>query len=1134
MNTNPASAMRPARRTIGSLTALLLVTGGIAGLAPAAVADPAPPQHWAAWYEDDATPPTGRPFRAPQNLVGSAIGAHDVVTAVTSNFPNSSHATENIDSLRDRDPDTKWYAGTGNAPSGQRPIYAIYTLAKPAAITGYELTSGNDAPERDPSDWQVLASNDPDALDDAEHASWTVVDERSGERFSERKQTATYDADGEQAYRYYQLRTTAIRGGSDNTRFQIADWTLLGSTEGETDTGVATSVASARGHEPLHGDWALSYSGDVATDGPARATVTLHDGVDVPIGEDTMLTYLINPADAQAAHAAVDIVYTDAEGHEGRVLSEDETRRDVGGAPISAIEHADVLQAGRWNHVAIDLSDLEGGVVTDVLLDVHTPDAPAGATLAGMVDNVTLSSAVLDATSTWQYSDDNTDPAAGLDERTAWTAADYDDSAWKQGSGGFGAIAPGSELGGGYPIDTPLRHYIDGESTPVVPAYFFRSSFTLEEQELASLRGLYGNIVFDDSATVYVNGQRVIGWGDAPIEENLDYQERAGRHDPLHRVFSIPDSLLREGENTIAVEIHQCNDTSSDAYFQLPSLVATSAYLPVGYTSDEIDKKYPSDTRPIGPDGGDYIVEMLDDFDYLLENEPDVLAPNEELELGAELVAMNDRGVYEVNAAADAEQQERALIDAHGSAYRTMADGLGPLSQAYGRALEKGELPRTAALLDGRIEATIGDHEPAKAAYGYKRPYVRLGFRSDGGRLYKVDSDGSYRGLAGNGSFPSGHTNHGYAQGTTLAALLPEVGPQLLARASEYANNRLVLGFHYPMDVMGSRMVGQRIAQQRWSDPEFRTFMLQAQAELRTVLAQECGTPTVAECVDREGAEEYLPEDEALAVYEDRLTYDFEPVRATDDALVVPEGAGDLLLTTFPDLTDDQRDQVLAATALDSGFALDPSADGEASWQRLNLAAAMAAEVIVDDDGRLVVNGTVVGEEPGDSDSDDDAGSDDGGDDTGDADASAGGDDTGDADASGGGGDTGDADASAGGDDTSEADASGEADGANGGDGTQAANGSDDAGAEHSAKAGGTADSSGADGVDAAADDATDASSGQPVEEPDDEDAGAGAPGASGEAAPLPSTGTAAAGLGLLALMLGALGAVVHRRAQRS
>jgi membrane-associated phospholipid phosphatase len=136
-----------------------------------------------------------------------------------------------------------------------------------------------------------------------------------------------------------------------------------------------------------------------------------------------------------------------------------------------------------------------------------------------------------------------------------------------------------------------------------------------------------------------------------------------------------------------------------------------------------------------------------------------------------------------------------------------MSDALGSeLGPIYRDALADGRLPKTKALLSGRVEQSVGNHEPAKAAYDYKRPFVRLGFTSAGGHVNAFETSGSYEGLRTNGSFPSGHTNHGYAQGTVLATLLPELAPQILARASEYGDNRLVTGFHYPLDVMGGRM----------------------------------------------------------------------------------------------------------------------------------------------------------------------------------------------------------------------------------------------------------------------------------------------------------------------------------------
>ncbi|WP_345994186.1 phosphatase PAP2 family protein, partial [Leucobacter chromiiresistens] len=54
----------------------------------------------------------------------------------------------------------------------------------------------------------------------------------------------------------------------------------------------------------------------------------------------------------------------------------------------------------------------------------------------------------------------------------------------------------------------------------------------------------------------------------------------------------------------------------------------------------------------------------------------------------------------------------------------------------------------------------------------------------------------------------SGHTTYAYGIGIGLAMVLPELGPEILTRSSEGGNTRIVLGVHYPLDVMGGRIEG--------------------------------------------------------------------------------------------------------------------------------------------------------------------------------------------------------------------------------------------------------------------------------------------------------------------------------------
>jgi acid phosphatase (class A) len=85
-------------------------------------------------------------------------------------------------------------------------------------------------------------------------------------------------------------------------------------------------------------------------------------------------------------------------------------------------------------------------------------------------------------------------------------------------------------------------------------------------------------------------------------------------------------------------------------------------------------------------------------------------------------------------------------------------------------------------------------------------------------------------------SYPSGHTVWGYTVGLVLADMIPERRPQLMARAAEYAQNRVVAGVHYPSDVEGGKMAATAFATALFASPAFQTDLAAAKAELRHAL----------------------------------------------------------------------------------------------------------------------------------------------------------------------------------------------------------------------------------------------------------------------------------------------------------
>jgi membrane-associated phospholipid phosphatase len=229
-------------------------------------------------------------------------------------------------------------------------------------------------------------------------------------------------------------------------------------------------------------------------------------------------------------------------------------------------------------------------------------------------------------------------------------------------------------------------------------------------------------------------------------------------------------------------------------------------------------------------------------------------------------------------------------------------------------------------------------------------------------------------GLCSGGSFPSGHGTTVYEAGLTLATLLPELAPEILARTAEVGNSRMVLGVHYPTDIMGGRMVGEAALAARWSDTEYRNEVLvPARKELVNFLKKSCGQ-TLAKCIAGQKAYKSNPyggkkmpggtaqvvtnRKSAVTVYRELMTYGYPLVGKKKLAASVPAGAANLLRTTFPTLTTAQRNSVLAQTEIASGYPLDRSGTAGKSWQRLNLAAAMSATVKHTSGGKVKVVST--------------------------------------------------------------------------------------------------------------------------------------------------------------------------------
>lgn len=182
----------------------------------------------------------------------------------------------------------------------------------------------------------------------------------------------------------------------------------------------------------------------------------------------------------------------------------------------------------------------------------------------------------------WKYYDNEADPVIN-GERTAWTKEEFNLSEFKtvpeNMEAKFGAKKGKLAEVDSYMPTVLLNQYKEGTTTNI-EAFFFRATVNIESIHEEDY--LTGELLYDDAALVYLNGQLIAEFSNkqkADSTKKFDANMQYGGHgsDVTKGVFVVPSSYLREGDNILAVEIHQVSAGSSDVYFEMKSLTLGEA-----------------------------------------------------------------------------------------------------------------------------------------------------------------------------------------------------------------------------------------------------------------------------------------------------------------------------------------------------------------------------------------------------------------------------------------------------------------------------------------------------------------------------------------------------------------------------
>lgn len=157
----------------------------------------------------------------------------------------------------------------------------------------------------------------------------------------------------------------------------------------------------------------------------------------------------------------------------------------------------------------------------------------------------------------WKYLDD------GSDQGTAWRNPSYNDSGWESGPSQLGYGETTIQTTVGFIDVDPSRPGTQRNATT-----YFRKKVMIEDP--SDFSNFVVRLRYDDGAAVYINGVEVARTPNLPAGASFDtYASGNTPSESTYFDYNVPSTRFLDGENSIAVEVHNATSGSSDIRFDL-------------------------------------------------------------------------------------------------------------------------------------------------------------------------------------------------------------------------------------------------------------------------------------------------------------------------------------------------------------------------------------------------------------------------------------------------------------------------------------------------------------------------------------------------------------------------------------